>query len=358
VRFSPDGKKLATGGHDARVRVWEAATGRRLGQVRFLPGGRPISFLADGKSLLIQEQSAECFLLDVTSFRSLHRFGRADRSYPGAATVCRPHYRQAAVLTNNRIDWYEVPGGKSARSLVLSGTPAAVRALSPDGTVLATATDRGDITLWDTSGGKPFATLTGHAASVTALAFSPDSRRLASASHDTTVLVWDVERPWAERLLGEVLVGRSDVRTLAAFPERGVEALKRQLLRAARAEGQAERLVKDLDDDSFAVREKAHRRLEKLGADAVHILRRTLTADASAEVRARIRRLLARIDPKETQKALNPARARLAVTLLVKLGTPAARRALEELAREEPDSPAGKQARLALEQMPGGKSKP
>jgi WD40 repeat protein len=74
-----------------------------------------------------------------------------------------------------------------------------IRALaySPDGQVLASASDDGTIKLWDTAlldkdRYKLLATLTGHTDRIVALAFSPNGHWLASGSYDGTVRVWGV----------------------------------------------------------------------------------------------------------------------------------------------------------------------
>ena len=64
-------------------------------------------------------------------------------------------------------------------------------AFSPDGRLLATASDDKTARLWDPATGGHLRTLTGHAGKVYGVAFSPDGRLLASGSGDHTVRLWD-----------------------------------------------------------------------------------------------------------------------------------------------------------------------
>jgi WD40 repeat protein len=82
---------------------------------------------------------------------------------------------------------------KTRSKLVAVSHPDWVRgvALSPDGTQLATASDRRTVKIWDAHSGKLVRTLEGHAHFCTAVAYSPDSTRLASASSDGAVILWD-----------------------------------------------------------------------------------------------------------------------------------------------------------------------
>jgi WD40 repeat protein len=65
-------------------------------------------------------------------------------------------------------------------------------AFSPDGALLATASDDRTIRLWQLPDGTAHAVLTGHASWVIRCAFSPDGSLLASASNDGTVRLWHV----------------------------------------------------------------------------------------------------------------------------------------------------------------------
>ena len=62
---------------------------------------------------------------------------------------------------------------------------------SPDGQLLASASDDNTIRLWDPATGTSRGTLEGHSDWVRAVVFSPDGQLLASASDDKTVRLWD-----------------------------------------------------------------------------------------------------------------------------------------------------------------------
>jgi len=63
-------------------------------------------------------------------------------------------------------------------------------AFSPDGRLLASASEDKTVRLWDPVTGQHQRTLTGHAGPVRSVAFSPDGRLLASAGDDGTVRLW------------------------------------------------------------------------------------------------------------------------------------------------------------------------
>src|SRR5215211_8179611 len=79
-------------------------------------------------------------------------------------------------------------------------------AFSPDGELLASASDDGTVRFWDVGSEKSHGQPLTHTAPVWDVAFSPDGELLASASDDKTVRLWDVA---TGNLLGEPLTGHT-----------------------------------------------------------------------------------------------------------------------------------------------------
>ncbi|WP_379498493.1 hypothetical protein [Nonomuraea thailandensis] len=92
-------------------------------------------------------------------------------------------------------------------------------AFSPDGHLMATASDKGTVRMWNASTHQPLGPpLTGHTAMVNGAAFSPDGTMLVTASTDQTLRLWDVT---GRRTAGEPLTGHTGVVTGVAFSPDG-----------------------------------------------------------------------------------------------------------------------------------------
>src|SRR5262245_9711716 len=106
---------------------------------------------------------------------------------------------------------YDTASGKErARSAGRHPERIGALAFSPDGTLLASASDDYTARVWDTATGKQTAELKGHTSRVLVVAFRPDGARVATASSDGTVRQWDPRTgqegaPPYERHTGEVL---------------------------------------------------------------------------------------------------------------------------------------------------------
>ena len=150
VAFSPDGRRLATGGDDGCIVVWQVGKGVE----KVLSHDRQsmvicVAFSPDGAILASGHGDFTYVLWDVTTGKK-------------RATIARHTY------------------GVSCLSF------------SPDGTTLATGGGDSTIRLWDTASGKIKATLCGHRRGVSSIRFAPDGRTLASGCCDGMVKLWDV----------------------------------------------------------------------------------------------------------------------------------------------------------------------
>jgi WD40 repeat protein len=89
-------------------------------------------------------------------------------------------------------------------------------AFSPDGSLIAAASNDQTVRIWETATGTHHATLRGHSNQVGAVAFSPDGSLIATASDDTTARTWDT----ATATLRTTFNGHSDwVRSVAFSPD-------------------------------------------------------------------------------------------------------------------------------------------
>jgi WD40 repeat protein len=384
VRTPPDGSlsvwdaDLDPGGTDpvpGRLRCRLAATPRYAGRLAFDPDGRTLAVPAVGEPFV--------YLYDPATGEELRRCPAAPEGVFGVAFPSDGR-TLAGACADRKLRLWEAASGQE-RLVLDPGGSVIVVAFSPDGRLLASANagqygqpdvgnaDRGTVRVWDAATGKELHRFAGHQGGVIALAFTADGRRLVSGSFDTTALVWDVagvvkagrplsaelppaalEALWADLSGADAVRAYRAVVALAAAPRSAVALIQKRVRPAAAADPRrVERLLVELDSETFEVRDRAARELEKLGEGARPALRKALEGKPSAEVRRRVEQLL----EKRPESADRLAEVR-AVEVLEKVGTPEAKEVLTALAGGMPEARLTQEARAALRRLgrrePGG----
>jgi WD40 repeat protein len=123
----------------------------------------------------------------------------------------------ASASDDHTVKLWEVISGRELRTLRGHSWEVNSVAFSPDGRIVASGSFDQTVKLWDVSSGRELRTLRGHSGQVNSVAFSPDGRILASGSDDNTVKLWDVASGRALRTLS----GHDDHVTSIAFSADG-----------------------------------------------------------------------------------------------------------------------------------------
>jgi hypothetical protein len=157
------------------------------------------------------------------------------------------------------------------------------------------------------------------------------------------------DQAWADLDVADDASGRAAIACLVAKPEEAVKLLKRHLHPIEPVTSkQLDQLVADLDDDSFAVRERATQRLAELGETARSALRRVLAKPPSPETKWRAADLQRRLDESPPAERLRSQRA---VAVLESIGDTEARALLDKLAHGAAGIPLTEEARAALQRL-------
>ena len=204
IRYSPDGRTIASWGFDSVCRLWDASTGEPLGVSRawytdgvFDRRGKHLAMVFGTNVHLVR-------ISDGAIVRRL-RDHRREITWLGTA----PNNQLITISNDRTARVWDLGSGRQLRKIQLhpkAMQSVSVAALSPDGKRLAVSEAYGRVSLFDPRSGRRTGEIrVAGPRWVNALAFSADGLRLAATLHDFSVGVWDAAT--AAKLAGFKLPG-------------------------------------------------------------------------------------------------------------------------------------------------------
>jgi WD40 repeat protein len=198
VAWSPDGKRLATGGADETAKIWDAETGREL--LTLADQSLPIAKPSEGElgPVVVSIDAQAQIRINQETVNVGMLGARLEDIFKVRAT------RELSLKADPILTFADL--GKVFRIANNAGVdkirfmPRSIDvAWSPDGKRLAAGSGGKSAKVWDAETGKKLLTLRGDSDAVRAVAWSPDGIRLATADRNSTVTVWDARtgKEWA-----------------------------------------------------------------------------------------------------------------------------------------------------------------
>jgi WD40 repeat protein len=235
VAYSPDGAWIATASDDGTAKLWDAKTGKFQRTLEHERGTdiNGLAFSPDGNWLATAGNDRNVKVWNLRPASSPEpRVRRHDASvnavafHPGKNQLVTGCSDAKVYVWDLGADEQEMrlrgldPEKISQLALIDHKGQVNAVTFSPDGGLLATASDDGTVKLWDAGSWALLRTLTGAASRVAAVAFHPDGQWVAAGSDDGATRVWHVSSDTPVRALSSrVLLPTRAVRGVAFSPD-------------------------------------------------------------------------------------------------------------------------------------------
>lgn len=204
LAFSPDGLWLASGGSDHKVAVWDLARGQ---VVRTLTGHdapvTDVAYVPEGSQIVSASRDRTLRFWDAASgkaLRVLRDVGLLDEvavSPDGRQLVAGGGAMGIQIAgrpvqeTESTLRVWDVASGREALKLPVQEQPIQCVAYRPDGRQFAVGGHRGPLTFWDAETGARQLSFGGPRYDAWCLAYRPDGQELVSSGSDGVLRVWD-----------------------------------------------------------------------------------------------------------------------------------------------------------------------
>jgi WD40 repeat protein len=197
LTLTPDGKKLAAGGCDRLVRVWDLSGGYANAKLEQTIENHAdwvfgVALAADGKHLLTASRDKTAKVWDLATKESVLTFPDHQNGVYGVAVNPDGKVGFSVGEDNQLRAWNATGDGKQIRISGGHGKAVFKVIRHPKQPLLITCSADTTVRIWNADNGAAVRALSGHTDWVYALALSPDGNLIASGSWNGEVKVWKV----------------------------------------------------------------------------------------------------------------------------------------------------------------------
>jgi len=192
LAFTPDGKRLVSGGWDGRLIMWDLETGDTVRSYRRMSGWvSTVTISPGGEYLLAGSDSGEAKAWDLETGSAVMDFSGHAGGFIAMDVSTDGKHAVTAGEDGIIILWSMETG---TDDWVFGGHDGWVRAvdISDDGDLVISGGRDNTVRVWSVRTGDMLSVLEGHADDVTFVRFMPDGDYAVSAGEDGRVIVWDI----------------------------------------------------------------------------------------------------------------------------------------------------------------------
>jgi WD40 repeat protein len=197
LAVSNDGKKLASGGCDRMVHIWDLSGGVAAAKEEQAIENHAdwvmgVAFTPDGSRLLTASRDKTAKIWDLKAKESLMTFPDHQNSVYGVAIKLDGKMGFSVGEDNQLRRWNATADGKAVAPTGAHGKAAFKVVYHPKQVLLATCSADNTVRIWNADTLAAVRTLSGHTDWVYTIAFSADGNLIASGSWNGEVKVWKV----------------------------------------------------------------------------------------------------------------------------------------------------------------------
>src|SRR6266700_430994 len=190
-QFSPDGQRVVTTSYDRTARLWDAASGKPIGEpMKHQDMVRSAQFSRDGQRVVTASDDRTARLWDAASGKPIGEPMKHEAAIK-SAQFSPDGQRVVTSSYDNTARLWDAASGKPIGEPMKHEAAVKSAQFSPDGQRVVTSSYDKTARLWDAASGKPTGKPMKHENTVNSAQFSPDGQQVVTASFDNTARLWD-----------------------------------------------------------------------------------------------------------------------------------------------------------------------